>query len=354
VGQPSPHGGTITRKEVIGLDPARDANGVDHPDKFIPRLRVYVKMQDGSEKYYDAPATEGGGTDPNDKVTAVNMGNAMEFMGQMGTLATTMQHPVLASKLAEGGKQLSKQEQKYLDELTALSKPTKVETTENVRIPADGGETRRYTKDSTGKVTKSETIKHPARTFRPPSGGAAVGVLKTKLEALDEELTESLENAETQEEKDALNAQYKEDRRAVIAGIKPKTGGAGANKTPSNAEQNSAVNGAVEIAAGKLGLTYEKLTGTYKNADGTSATPEQKAKLSAARAAATVAVRDASAGEGNKRVPGAKLNEIATTAVGSAAAKSKYEKNKVYTNAKGERATFGGVDEQGKNIWLAP
>ncbi len=40
IGEPSPHGGTITKKEVVKIVPARDANGVDHPDKVYRILRV--------------------------------------------------------------------------------------------------------------------------------------------------------------------------------------------------------------------------------------------------------------------------------------------------------------------------
>ncbi len=60
VGSESPHGGTIVRKEIIGMDPAIDGNGNPIPGSFMPRLRVYVQMpgMNGDRlPYYDAPTT---------------------------------------------------------------------------------------------------------------------------------------------------------------------------------------------------------------------------------------------------------------------------------------------------------
>lgn len=137
VGAPSPYGGTIVRKELIGLDPARDANGVDHPDKVIPRLRVYVKTDDGQERYYDAPLTRNRSTDPDDPVSILSLGKAFDYMGQMGVLANIAQHPQIAAKLAEGEREDGGRSKRYLERLTHVSRPTKAPV-EFKSVPANG------------------------------------------------------------------------------------------------------------------------------------------------------------------------------------------------------------------------
>ena len=104
VGAESPYGGTIVRKEIIGLDPAIDANGKEHPNRFIPRLRVYVdhpnapgpKMDNGATGYYDAPMTKNGSADPSDTVVAIDIAKAMDYMGNMGVLANAVTNPAVA------------------------------------------------------------------------------------------------------------------------------------------------------------------------------------------------------------------------------------------------------------------
>lgn len=124
VGQPSPHGGTITRKEVIGMDPAVDNNGTPLPGKFMPRLRVYVQMDEMSpERHYDAPMTVDGSGDDDDKVAVIDVKNAMQWMGNLGTLATAVQRPDVAAKLEAGEKEAGPEMKKWLDQLTAVSRP---------------------------------------------------------------------------------------------------------------------------------------------------------------------------------------------------------------------------------------
>ena len=105
IGEPSPHGGTITRKEIVNLVPARGADGIDHPDKVFPIVRVYVQTDDGSEKYYDAPLTRNGTTEANDAIVPLDLKRGFDYMGQMGTLATAAQSPQIATKLAQGAQE---------------------------------------------------------------------------------------------------------------------------------------------------------------------------------------------------------------------------------------------------------
>ncbi len=123
VGTPSPHGGTIVRKEIIGMDPAVDGNMQPMPGKFMPRLRVYVKGDGGAEKYYDAPMTVDGSGDNDDQVAVIDVKNAMQWMGNLGTLATALQRPDVAAKLEAGEKEAGPEVKKYLDQLTDISRP---------------------------------------------------------------------------------------------------------------------------------------------------------------------------------------------------------------------------------------
>lgn len=337
IGGPSPYGGTIVRKEIIGLDPARSADGADHPDKFIPRLRVFVE-KDGKTMHYDAPVTKNRSTDPDDPVVAVNMGDAMDFMGNMSVLTTALEHPEVKAKLEEGAKTAGKSAQKYIDELQAASRPAKkTSTRERVDL---GDRVVERELDSNGKIISEKELKKGAvpKVFRPPSGGGgAKGALQAKLDAIDAGVEDG-----TFDEDEAATM-----KKSVLSGIKPGTGKGG--KGPSNAEQTSLIRDAENAAATALGMKYDASLKQHKNLDGTPATTQQLAALNKARDAAAVVVR-AAAAEG-RRPNAADMQKAVTDAKPP---ESKYESGKTYTNAKGQKAKFGGVDPQGKNIWLAP
>ena len=199
VGAESPYGGTIVRKEIIGLDPAIDANGKEHPNRFIPRLRVYVdhpnapgpKMDNGATGYYDAPMTKNGSADPSDTVVAIDIAKAMDYMGNMGVLANAVTNPAVADRLAQGAKEKGADAQKYIDDLTALSRPTKrVTTTDKVDL---GDRTVMITRDETGKEISREELRKGAvpRVFAPPRAGGAGGAPEATLD--DETLTSMAE-----------------------------------------------------------------------------------------------------------------------------------------------------------------
>lgn len=106
VGNPSAYGGTITGKSIIGLDPAMSADGVIHTDKVIPRLQVTTDAvgADGAPLSYHAPMTQNRSTDPNDPVTAVPMGDAVNRIGALGALVEAAAHPQAQAMLAQGAK----------------------------------------------------------------------------------------------------------------------------------------------------------------------------------------------------------------------------------------------------------
>lgn len=134
VGTPSPHGGTITRKEIIGLDPAIDASGRERPDYVIPRMRIYTDEvgPDGKELFYDAPLTQRRTGDPDDPVVAINMKKGMDWMGNLGVLAEAAQNPQIAAKLAAGEKSAGPAADRYLAELTSLGKPKRTPKAHNL------------------------------------------------------------------------------------------------------------------------------------------------------------------------------------------------------------------------------
>ena len=128
VGTQSPHGGVITGKEIVDLVPVKDANGVEHPDKVFPVLRVYVAhpgingpvMENGATGYYDAPLTQNGTSDPNDPPKALSLDHAFDYMGKVGAMAELLQHQDLAAKLAQGEKEVGAQTQSDVSAMNAV------------------------------------------------------------------------------------------------------------------------------------------------------------------------------------------------------------------------------------------
>lgn len=193
VGEQSPYGGTITKKEVVRLVPARDANGVDHPDKVYPILRVYTDQMgpDGQPLYYDAAMTREGTTDPGDEIVPIGLKRGFDFMGNMGTLAELMKRPEIAARLEQGEKEGGAEARKYLEDLTARTKPVrKVAKTEQVDL-GDRKFLIRY--DETGKEVSREELRKGAapRVFAPPRAGGAGGAPEATLD--DETLTSMAE-----------------------------------------------------------------------------------------------------------------------------------------------------------------
>lgn len=124
VGQPSPHGGTVVRKEIVKLVPAQDANGNTDPNQVYPVIRVYTdrKGPDGAPLYYDAPLTKNRTSDPDDPVQPVDLTRAFEYMGNLGTLAAALQDPRAQAKLAQGAKEVGDKTRADLDEMNALGR----------------------------------------------------------------------------------------------------------------------------------------------------------------------------------------------------------------------------------------
>lgn len=180
VGSESPYGGTIVAKEIVRLDPARDAAGRDHPNRFMPRVRVYVnhpdmqgpRLENGATGWYDAPMTRNGSADPDDQVVAIDINKAMDWMGNLGVLANGVQGEQVAARLEQGKREKGADAKRYLDDLIAMSRPTKKNTTvDKVDL---GDRQMLITRDETGKEVSREEIKKGAvpRILAPHGGGA--------------------------------------------------------------------------------------------------------------------------------------------------------------------------------------
>lgn len=281
IGDDDPHGsgGKISKKELVDVAPARDANGVDHPDKMFPVIRTTVTLPDGSTKYYDAPATPGGSTDPNATITPVAMKDAFDFMGQAGTFAASLKNPAFMDKLEAGAKSLDAQHAQALDELTNL---TRAKPNLKTQIVRGGNKNTLVTVDeNTGKVVSTQEFGVGAtpRQFNPNTGGG--GTLRAQLAALDQDYESG--------EYDGREDEYAQDRHDIIMSAR----GRGATpKGSSNAEITSIGNEAANRVASGLGLHYDKITGAYKDAAGNRATATQQKQIDESKDAAITTARN--------------------------------------------------------------
>lgn len=164
VGTPSPYGGTITRKEIIGLDPAIDAAGNEHPNRFIPRLRVYVEgvSPTGGEMYYDAPMTQNGSTEETDKVVAIDIKKGMDWLANVKMLAEMAERPDVKAKLAPGPNDEAK---RYIEQLRTLTAP-------QTKLVSAGGQAFAQTGNRIAPVEGSSEKAPTVRTFN--EGGKQV------------------------------------------------------------------------------------------------------------------------------------------------------------------------------------
>lgn len=241
LGQPSPHGGVIVGKQIVKLVPApSDPNNPNDPNagKVTPVLRVFVRegpaqneganysnegrtqgaeqtqfgAPPGATGHYDAPVTQNRSTDPNDPIAHISMEDAMNRIGQMETLAASMEHPELRAKVEEGMKAAGDTPNAFLRALYASggNMPAKQETYENVQIGPRG--VLRITKNAQGVETGREVI-------APPEGtgvGQAPGPLAKKLRDI-----------EASDLSDADKAKAKQVAAGVAKVATPKAGATG-------------------------------------------------------------------------------------------------------------------------------
>lgn len=165
IGQASPYGGTIVRKEIVGMVPA--PNSDPQNPSFIPTIRTYVNQgdkfmgphdTDTSTGYYDAPMTQGRSSDPDAKVQAISMKDGMDFVGQNLHLAELLNQP-------EGLAQLQKDQQagpgafdaaQYLHALNAVGVSPQKATVTNTVVP-EGASLVTQSRDSQGRLVSTTT-----------------------------------------------------------------------------------------------------------------------------------------------------------------------------------------------------
>ena len=228
VGEEAPSDGKITRKEVIRLVPAKDANGRMDPDKVFPVIRVYVQRPgDTQERYYDAPMTRGASVQ-DEQVEPISVKKSLDWVGNLGVLTTALQRPDIAEKMAQGEREVGPEVQKYFDEFYSLTKPSKKTVTREKVDLGDRVLDREI--DITGKVVNQTELKKGAtpKLFSP---GAGVSTYRAKMADIDQA---EVDGDITPEEAAAM-------RKANMSGIRPTK--AAPNATPGEVLANPDLHG---------------------------------------------------------------------------------------------------------------
>lgn len=165
VGQPSPHGGVILKKEIVGLQPVA---GSENDPKFVPILRVYVDKGQGftgprdpatgASSYYDAPLTDDRGSKDSSKLKILSQKDALDFVGHNLHVAELLNQPEGLAKLQEDQQAGDFNPQEYLSALQRLGVQAqpKVNIKETV-IPAGGTLKRTVTNARTGAIVSEST-----------------------------------------------------------------------------------------------------------------------------------------------------------------------------------------------------
>lgn len=306
VGAESPHGGKIIGKEIIKVIPHPD-----NPELVSPVVRVYVdkggdfrgpRDQRGATGYYDAPITQNRSTDPNDNVKFISIKDVFDRTGQMGALTEMLGHPEIRARLQKGEAEVGPAAAKeHLDQYFALGQaaaPKKVEVSENISLPANGGETLRITKDAQGRELRRESFKHADKKFRS-------GVVQQKLDAIEAGVADGTFS----EEEGAVMT------KALVSGIKPPgsnggnlprsgggraSSGGGKGGKVTEAEVKGTLADVARTTAVKHGLKLDPFSKRWVTIDGNKpATGEQISKMNDAYERSARIVRD-NAAEGRK------------------------------------------------------
>lgn len=251
VGQPSPHGGTIVRKEVVDLVPDPKADPKD--PKFIPVLKVYVdrgkdfkgpRGEFGETSSYTAPITEGRSSGDDARVRSLGLKDVLDFVGHNLQIAEQLNTPEGLAKLQQDQESSPFDPQEYLTALRRASVPPAKNVTDTKIIPAGGTAVTTTRNSRTGAVVRQESIQGNAKPAAADkitlfsdgidkqidqgvlseeegaqmkrdfaqrlATGSGDSTLQSKLKAIDDDPNLS-------------DAQRAEQRKAVLSGIKPST-----------------------------------------------------------------------------------------------------------------------------------
>jgi hypothetical protein len=168
------------------------------PDKVLPVLQITTQHPDGTEQTYHAPVTVGRGTEADAQIAPpISVKDAMDHMGQLGTLEAWANTPAARAKIEQGLKDLGAQSNGFLGAYYAMHGDANALLTPEERSVT--GQRIAAIK----KLAKSEniTFEEAARAL----AGRARSPLQAKLDTIDED--ESLSDAE------------KADARRVAVGI---------------------------------------------------------------------------------------------------------------------------------------
>lgn len=95
--------------------PAPALQAGQDPNKVIPVLQVTATHPDGTEVSYHAPMTQGRNTDPNAPISPpINVSDAMNHMGALGTLEAWANTPQARAKIQQGLKELGGDQNTFL------------------------------------------------------------------------------------------------------------------------------------------------------------------------------------------------------------------------------------------------
>ena len=97
VGGPGRDGSEILSKKIVQLIPHPN-----DPTHFTPLLEVKVRREDGKVGTYRAPVTENRSSDPNDNIKTLSIQDGLERVGQLTTLAQTLNQRGILAKIAKG------------------------------------------------------------------------------------------------------------------------------------------------------------------------------------------------------------------------------------------------------------
>jgi len=97
VGGPGRDGSEILSKKIVQLIPHPE-----DPTHFTPLLEIKVRREDGKVGTYRAPVTENRSSDPNDNIKTLSIQDGLERVGQLTTLAQTLNQRGILAKIAKG------------------------------------------------------------------------------------------------------------------------------------------------------------------------------------------------------------------------------------------------------------
>lgn len=211
IGTEGPDGNEIVGKALYDLVPHPQQPGL-----FVPILEVTVKRDDGALGKYRAPVTEGRGvyaTDPGAMPKAISIQDAMDRVGQLGSLSQFVNQPGIRERLDRASPQARASADEFLQALGAFGvaapKPGKI-SRERVDL-GDRIEEREV--DESGRIVGTRNLPKGLAPSRREGGGPTSDERNDARR--DRELNEAVKRGEITED------QARDARRRRLLGTKP-------------------------------------------------------------------------------------------------------------------------------------